>query len=317
MEAGAVFIGIDVGKAHLDVAERPGGTTWRVAHDEAGITGLVDRWRAQPPTLIVLEATGGLEVPLVAALGTAGLAVVVVNPRQVRHFAQAIGQLAKTDRLDATLLAHFADVIRPTPRPLPDAQAQALTALVTRRSQIVAMLVAEQQRLSTAPPAVRARVETHVSWLRTEREALEEELRQTIQQSPLWRKQDDLLQSVPGVGRTLATTLIADLPELGRLNRKEIAALAGVAPLNHDSGQHRGRRVIWGGRAHLRAALYMGTLVGVRHNPVLRPFYARLLAAGKPKKVALVACMHKLLLILNAMVAHNTRWDPSLKAVPS
>ena len=317
MEAGAVFIGIDVGKTHLDVAERPGGTTWRVAHDEAGITGLVDRWRAQPPTLIVLEATGGLEVPLVAALGTAGLAVVVVNPRQGRHFAQAIGQLAKTDRLDATLLAHFADVIRPTPRPLPDAQAQALTALVTRRSQIVAMLVAEQQRLGTAPPAVRARVETHVSWLRTERAALEEELRQTIEQSPLWRKQDDLLQSVPGVGRTLATTLIADLPELGRLNRKEIAALAGVAPLNHDSGQHRGRRVIWGGRAHLRAALYMGALVGVRHNPVLRPFYERLLAAGKPKKVALVACMHKLLLILNAMVAHNTQWDPSLKVVPS
>jgi len=317
MEPGAVFIGIDVGKAYLDVAERPGGTPWRVAHDEAGLTGLVARWRAQPPTLIVLEATGGLEVPLVAALGAAGLAVVVVNPRQVRHFAGAIGQLAKTDRLDATLLAHFAEVVRPTPRPLPDAQAQALTALVTRRSQIVAMLVAEQQRLHTAPPSVRARVETHVSWLRTEREALEEELRQAIEQSPLWRERDDLLQSVPGVGRTLATTLIADLPELGRLNRKEIAALAGVAPLNHDSGQHRGRRVIWGGRAHLRAALYMGTLVGVRHNPVLHPFYKRLLAAGKPKKVALVACMHKLLIILNAMVAHQTRWAPSLKVVPS
>lgn len=317
MEAGAVFIGIDVGKAHLDVAERPSGTTWRVAHDEAGITELVDRWRVQPPTLIVLEATGGLEVDVAAALATAGLAVVVVNPRQVHHFAQAIGQLAKTDRLDATLLAHFADVVRPTPRPLPDAQAQALTALVTRRSQIVAMLVAEQQRLGTAPRSVRTRVETHVSWLRTERAALEKELAQTIEQTPLWQERDDLLQSVPGVGPALATTLIADLPELGRLNRKEIAALAGVAPLNHDSGQHRGRRVIWGGRGHLRAALYMGALVGVRHNPVLRPFYERLLAAGKPKKVALVACMHKLLLILNAMVAHHTRWDPSLKVVPS
>jgi transposase len=317
MEAGAVYIGIDVGKAHLDVAERPGGTTWRVANDEAGITQLVDRWRAQPPTLIVLEATGGLEVPVAAALGTAGRAVAVVNPRQVRHFAQAIGQLAKTDRLDATLLARFAEVVRPAPRLLPDAQAQALTALVTRRSQIVAMLVAEQQRLPTAPPAVRARVKRHVQWLRTEREALEAELAQTIQQTPLWRERDDLLQSVPGVGPALATTLIADLPELGRLNRKEIAALGGVAPLNHDSGQHRGRRVIWGGRAHLRAKLYRGTLVAVQHNPVLRPFYERLLAAGKPKKVALVAGMHKLLTILNAMVAHQTRWTPALTVVPS
>jgi transposase len=317
MEPAAVFIGIDVGKAHLDVAERPSGTTWRVAHDEAGIAALVARWRAQPPTLLVLEATGGLEVPLAAALGSAGVAVVVVNPRQVRHFAQAIGQLAKTDRLDAALLARFAEVVRPTPRPLPDDQAQALAALVTRRSQIVAMLVAEQQRLGTALPAVRARVATHVSWLRTERAALDEELAQTIQQTPLWRERDDLLRSVPGVGPTLATTLLADLPELGRLTRKQIAALVGVAPLNCDSGQHRGRRVIWGGRAHLRAVLYMGTLVAVQHNPVLRPFYARLLAAGKPKKVALVACMHKLLIILNAMVAHQTRWTPSLKAVPS
>jgi transposase len=317
MESATVFIGIDVGKAYLDVAERPSGVTWRVAHDEAGITALVARWRAQPPTLIVLEATGGLEVPLAAALGTVGLAVVVVNPRQVRHFAQAIGQLAKTDRLDAALLARFAEVVRPTPRPLPDAQAQALAALVTRRSQIVAMLVAEQQRLGTAPRPLRARVEAHVSWLRTERAALEEELAQTIQQTPLWRERDDLLRSVPGVGPTLATTLLAELPELGRLNRKQIAALAGVAPLNCDSGQHRGRRVIWGGRAHLRAMLYMGTLVAVQHNPVLRPFYERLLAAGKPKKVALVACMHKLLRILNAMVAHQTRWAPSLPGVAS
>jgi transposase len=317
MEPAAVFVGIDISKARLDVAERPSGTTWHVAHDEAGITALVARWRAQPPTLLVLEATGGLEVPLAAALGSAGLPVVVVNPRQVRHFAQAIGQLAKTDRLDAALLARFAESVRPSPRPLPDAQAQALAALVARRSQIVTMLVAEQQRLRTTPPALRARVEAHVSWLRTERAALEEELAQTIHQTPLWRAQDDLLQSVPGVGPTLATTLIADLPELGRLTRKQIAALVGVAPLNCDSGQHRGHRIIWGGRAQLRAVLYMGTLVAVQHNPVLRPFYERLLAAGKPKKVALVACMHKLLIILNAMVAHQTRWTPSLKAVAS
>jgi transposase len=317
MEPGAVYLGIDVGKAHLDVAERPSGRTWRVTNDETGITALVARWRAQPPTLIVLEATGGLEVAVVAALGGAGLPVVVVNPRQVRHFAQAIGQLAKTDRLDAALLARFADQVRPPPRPLPDVQAQALTALVTRRSQIVAMLVAEQQRLHTVPPAVRARVATHVDWLGTELEALEQELRQTIQQSPLWRERADLLQSVPGVGPTLATTLIATLPELGRLNRKEIAALVGVAPLNHDSGQHRGRRVIWGGRAQLRARLYMSTLSAVRCNPVLKPFYERLLKTGKPKKVALVAGMHKLLTILNAMVAHQTRWAPSLKDVPA
>src|SRR5262245_47752557 len=257
MEPTAVFVGIDVGKAQLDVAERPSGTTWRVAHDEAGITELVARWRAQPPTLLVLEATGGLEVPLAAALGSAGLPVVVVNPRQVRHFAQAIGQLAKTDRLDAALLARFAESVRPIPRALPDAQAQALAALITRRSQLVTMLGAEQQRLRTTPPALRARVEAHVSWLRTERAALEEELAQTIQQTPLWRERDDLLRSVPGVGPTLATTLIADLPELGRLSRKQIAALAGVAPLNCDSGQHRGRRVIWGGRAQVRAVLYM------------------------------------------------------------
>jgi transposase len=317
MEPGAVYIGIDVGKAHLDVAERPSGTTWRVTNDATGITGLVARWSGQPPTLIVLEATGGLEVAVAAALGGAGLPVVVVNPRQVRHFAQAIGQLAKTDRLDAALLARFADQVRPPPRPLPDAQAQALTALVTRRSQIVAMLVAEEQRLHTAPPAVRARVDTHVGWLRTEQAALEQELRQTIQQSPLWREQADLLQSVPGVGAILATTLLATLPELGRLTRKEIAARVGVAPLNHDSGQHRGRRVIWGGRAQLRARLYMSTLSAVRWNPVLKPFYERLLAAGKAKKVALVAGMHKLLTILNAMVAHQTRWAPSLKDVPA
>jgi transposase len=317
MEPATVFVGIDVGKAYLDVGEYPTGTTWRVPHDEAGIADLVARWAAQPPTLLVLEATGGLEVAVVAALATAGLAVVVVNPRQVRHFAQAVGQLAKTDRLDAQVLARFAAVVRPAPRPLPDAQAQALAALVTRRSQIVTMLVAEQQRLSTAPRSLRGQVEAHVSWLRTERAALEQELHQLIQQTPLWRERDDLLRSVPGVGPTLATTLLADLPELGRLSRKQIAALAGVAPLNCDSGQHRGRRVIWGGRAHLRAVLYMGTLVAVQHNPVLRPFYERLLAAGKPKKVALVACMHKLLIILNAMVAHQTRWTPSLKVVAS
>jgi transposase len=311
METPALFVGIDVAKAHLDVAERPSGTVWRVPNDEAGFAQLVQRWQPSAPTLVVVEATGGLEGPLVATLATAGLAVVVVNPRQVRDFAKAVGQLAKTDALDAHLLARFAEVVRPARRPLPDAQAQALAALLARRSQIVTMLSAEQQRLSTTLAALRPRVEAHLHWLRTEREALDRDLEQTIRQTPLWRERDDLLRSVPGVGPILATTLVAELPELGRLNRKQIAALVGVAPLNCDSGRRRGRRAIWGGRARVRAVLYMGALVAVRHNPVLRAFYERLLAAGKPKKVALTACMHKLLVILNAMLCHGTPWRVS------
>jgi transposase len=311
METPALFVGIDVAKAHLDVAERPSGTVWRVPNDEAGFAQLVQRWQPSAPTLVVVEATGGLEGPLVATLATAGLAVVVVNPRQVRDFAKAVGQLAKTDALDAHLLARFAEVVRPARRPLPDAQAQALAALLARRSQIVTMLSAEQQRLSTTLAALRPRVEAHLHWLRTEREALDRDLEQTIRQTPLWRERDDLLRSVPGVGPILATTLVAELPALGRLNRKQIAALVGVAPLNCDSGRRRGRRAIWGGRARVRAVLYMGALVAVRHNPVLRAFYERLLAAGKPKKVALTACMHKLLVILNAMLCHGTPWRVS------
>ena len=264
---------------------------------------------AARPTLIVLEATGGLEVPVTAALAAAGLAVAVVNPRQVRDFAKAVGQLAKSDALDAHLLARFAEVVRPTPRPLPDADAQDLTALLTRRRQVLAMLVAEQQRLPTTLPSLRPRVEAHIAWLRQERDDLDRELRQRIRQSPAWRADDDLLQSVPGVGPVLATTLIADLPELGHLNRKQIATLVGVAPLNCESGILRGRRIIWGGRAQVRAALWMGTLVAIRHNPIIRQFYARLLAAGKAKKVALTACMHKLLTILNALLRHRTRWQ--------
>ncbi|MGH7480724.1 MAG: IS110 family transposase [Longimicrobiales bacterium] len=315
METPRLFVGIDVAKAHLDVAERPSGTAWRVPNDETGIAPLVQRWQAEPPTLIVVEATGGLEGPLVAALATAGLPVVVVNPRQVRPFAQAVGQLAKTDALDAQLLARFADVVRPAPRPLPDAQAQALAAVLARRTQIVTMLTAEQQRLGTTLVALRPRVEAHLRWLEAERASLDRELEQQIRQTPLWRERDDLLRSVPGVGPILATTLLAELPELGRLNRKQIAALVGVAPLNCESGRLRGRRVIWGGRARVRAVLYMGTLVAVRHNPVLRAFYERLLAVGKPKKVALTACMHQLLVILNALVAHRTVWRVALPAV--
>jgi transposase len=308
MDTPPVFVGIDVAKSHLDVASRPEGATWQVPNDEAGIPPLVAQLQAQAPTLIVLEATGGLEAPVAAALATAGLAVAVVNPRQVRAFAKAVGQLAKTDVLDAQLLARFAEVVRPPARPLPEAQAQALTAVLTRRSQIVAMLVAEQQRLGTTRLALRPRVEAHLTWLRTERDALDRELQQTLRASPVWRAREHLLRSVPGVGPVVALTLIAELPELGQLNRKQIAALVGVAPLNWDSGRLRGRRAIWGGRARVRAVLYMSALVASQHNPVLRPFYERLLAAGKPKKVALTACMHKLVIILNALVRQGVAW---------
>jgi len=309
MEPPLVFVGIDVAKAHLDVAVRPTGESWRVPNDPAGIAELVARLAVQRPTLLVVEATGGLEVPLTAAVAAAGLAITVVNPRQVRDFAKAVGQLAKTDALDAQLLARFAEVVRPTPRPLPAPDAQALAALVTRRTQLVGMLVAEQQRRGTTLPALRPRLDAHLRWLQAEREALDRELERTLRQSPLWREQEDLLRSVPGIGPVVSATLLADLPELGKLTRKQIAALVGVAPLNRDSGRLRGRRHIWGGRARVRAALYMGTLVAVQHNPVLRPFYERLLAAGKPKKVALTACMHKLLLILNALLRDGVGWQ--------
>ncbi len=307
------FVGIDVAKAYLDLAERPAGTHERYPHDETGITRIVARLQALRPTLIVLEATGGLEVPLAAALAAAGLAVAVVNPRQVRDFAKAVGQLAKTDTLDAHLLARFAEVVRPDPRPLPDAEAQHLSALLARRQQVIAMLVAEQQRLPTTPLALRPRVEAHIAWLRQERDDLDQALRQQIRQSSAWREDDDLLQSVPGVGPVLATTLIAELPELGRLNRKQIAALVGVAPLNCESGLMRGRRIIWGGRARVRAALWMGTLVAVQRNPAIRAFYQRLVAAGRPKKVALTAAMHKLLLVLNALLRQRVPWHNSVQ----
>jgi transposase len=228
-----------------------------------------------------------------------------------------VGQLAKTDALDAQLLARFADAIRPTPRPLPDAQAQALSALLARRRQVISMLVAEQQRLGTALPTVRPRVEAHIAWLRQDLADLDAELQRTIRNSPIWRERERLLRTVPGVGPVLSMTLVADLPELGQLSRKQIAALVGLAPLNCESGIFRGRRIIWGGRGRVRAALYMSTLVAVKHNPVLRAFYERLLTAGKPKKVALTACMHKLVLILNALLRQGVGWQPPAQAVAS
>ncbi len=310
METAAVFVGIDVAQARLDIAVRPSGEQWTSPHDEAGIAVLVTRLQALGPTLGVLEATGGRELALAGALAAAQVPTAIVNPRQVRDFAKAIGQLAKTDALDAQVLARFAEALRPEPRALPDAQAQELAAVLTRRRQVVAMLTAERQRLSTLLPAVRPRVEAHGRWLRQELRALDAELQERIRPSPLWCEQAALLRTVPGVGPVLALTLLAHLPELGTLDRKPLAALVGLAPRPADSGTRRGRRVIGGGRAQVRATLYMGTLVAVQHNPVLRRFYERLLAAGTPKKLALVACMHKLLLILNAVLRQRTPWQP-------
>jgi transposase len=298
-------VGIDVSKAQLDIALRPDGR-FVVPHDETGIALVVERLRVLPVALIVLEATGGLELPLIGALVAAGLPVVVVNPRQVRDFAKATGKLAKTDPLDAQILAHFADVIRPLPRPLPDEQTHALAALLARRRQLIEMLTAEKNRLSSARHAVRKSVTAHIGWLEREVAQTDRDLAHTIHESPVWRDKDDLLRTVPGVGPGLARTLIVDLPELGTLGRRQIAALVGVAPLNRDSGTLRGKRTVWGGRAHVRAALYMAALVASRCNPVVRAFYQRLCAAGRAKKVALTACMRKLLTIINAMVKYRT-----------
>ena len=308
MEQESTYVGIDVAKAQVDVAVRPTGQTWTITYDDAGVQELVSQLKTLEPALVLLEATGGLELPMVVALATAALPVVVVNPRQVRDFAKATGTLAKTDTLDAAVLAHFADAIRPDVRPLRDAETQVLASLVARRHQVVAMLVSEKNRLRRAISAVRPRVEAHIAWLEQELEDLDKGLRQTLRQSPLWREKDDLLRTVPGVGEQLSLTLLAYLPELGALDRWQVAALVGVAPFNRDSGTLRGKRTVWGGRARLRAVLYMGALVASQYNPVIRDFYRRLLAAGKPKKLALTACMRKLLVILNSMLKHRSPW---------
>ena len=309
------FIGIDVAKAHLDIAARPSGERWQVHNDPDGSAALVDRLTGLRPTLIVLEATGGFEAPATAALATAGLPVVVVNPRQVRDFGRATGKLAKTDTISAAVLAHFAEAIRPPVRPLPDPTTQELQYWLARRRQLVEMLTAEQNRLQGAPPVIRPKIQAHLGWLRRQLKSVERRLKEQIERSPVWQEERQLLVSVPGVGPVFATTLLADLPELGKLNRKEIAALVGVAPLNRDSGTLQGHRTVWGGRAPVRAVLYMAALVASRCNPVIRAFYERLLAKGKPKKVALTACMRKLLTILNAMVKHRTAWNPSPAAL--
>jgi transposase len=307
------FIGIDVAKRQLDVAVRPTGERWTVGTEDMEIAGLVERVRVLGTVqLIVVEATGGYETALVAALSSAGLPVVVVNPRQVRDFARALGKLAKTDAIDALVLAQFAEAVKPDVRPLADEDTQALQGWLARRRQLLEMLGMEEQRLLRTARGVRRQVQEHIEWLRAQVRDVDRELRTLIERSAVWREHEDLLRTVPGVGPILATTLLADLPELGRLNRKQIAALAGVAPFNHDSGMHRGIRCISGGRAPLRATLYMGTVAALRCNVVIKRFYDRLCAAGKPRKVALTACMRKLLTILNAMMRHRTAWQPAL-----
>jgi transposase len=310
MEDSRIFVGIDVSKDRLDVAVRPAGEVWQVSYDSRGISDLVERLGEHSPYLVVLEATGGLELTLTGELAAVGLPVAVVNPRHVRDFARAAGKLAKTDALDAQVLAHFAEAMQPEPRPLPDASAQEFRALVTRRRQLVEMITAEKNRLKTATHRVRPQVQGHIRWLGESLEELDKDLRGLIRSSPLWRAKEKVLRSTPGVGPVLSMTLLSDLPELGALNRGEIAALVGVAPFNRDSGTLRGKRKVWGGRRRVRAALYMAALVATRYNPVLRDFYQRLCAAGKPKKVALTACMRKLLTILNTMVRDHRHWNP-------
>lgn len=308
-----LFVGIDGAKDTREVHERPSGEGLRVANDERGLRELIARWAEQTPALIVLEATGGYEVVVAATLTSAGLPVAVVNPRQVRDFARATGQLAKTDALDAAIIARFADAVRPPVRPVATGTAQALGELVARRRQLVDMLGAERNRQAQMRDRqVQRQLGAHVKWLIKALTDLDRDLNDTIRSSPVWRETDELLRSVPGIGPVTAQTLIAEVPELGHLGRHKIAALMGVAPLNRDSGAFRGRRMIGGGRASVRRVLYMAALVAVRYNPRIAVFYTRLTTAGRPKKVALVAAMRKLLTILNAIVRDHRPWHPEI-----
>src|SRR5205823_283894 len=299
--------GIDVSKATLDVCVLPSAAAWQVANRDAMIEALVEQLAARAPERIVLEASGGYELLVVAALADRQLPVVVVNPRQVRDFARATGQLAKTDRIDAQVLARFGEAIRPELRPLPDATTRAMRALVSRRRQLQDMLIAEQHRLVSAavhdaPQPLRDQLGEHIEWLRRQLADVDDELRRQLQTSPVWHEREDLLRTIPGIGPVTSAMLLSYVPELGQLDRKAIAKLVGVAPLNRDSGTLHGARRVWGGRSQVRAVLYMAALVAVRCNPTIHAFYVRLRGAGKPAKVALVACMRKLLLVCNSVI---------------
>jgi len=302
------YAGIDVSKDHLDLAILPSREKRQYSNDEGGIDKLIKRLQNLPINLVVLEPTGGYEAPVAAALAAQAIPVAVVNARQVREYARATGRLAKTDSLDALVMAEFATAIKPKARPLGDEETEEIKALVSRRRQLLEMLTAEKNRLAMARQYLKPKIITHIEWLKKEIENLDTDLRKRIEGSPVWRVKDNLLQSIPGVGKVLSATLLAELPELGKLNRRQIAALVGVAPFNRDSGHMIGKRSVWGGRASIRTALYMATLVGTRHNPVIKEFYQRLVARGKAKKVALVACMRRLLTIMNAIIKHQTAW---------
>lgn len=307
-----ISVGIDVSKSELVMAAPSSGERWTSPTTPEGLAALVTRVQALKPNIVVMEATAGYDVPVAVACAAAGLPVAVVNPRQIRAFAQALGRTAKTDPIDAEVIALFGERVRPEPRALPDAETQALAALVARRRQLLEMLIAERHRLAQATtPVIRRDLQKHVTWLEKRVTDVDRQMQTRIQKSSAWRAKENLLRSVPSIGPAVSRSLIAELPELGQLDRRKISALVGVAPFNCDSGRFRGKRMIWGGRASVRQALYMAALVATRYNAPLRTFYQRLLTAGKPKKLALVAVMRKLLTILNAMVKHETSWQPT------
>jgi len=309
------FVGIDVSKSHLDVAVYPGGQHDRWDNDDSGIEKLIKFVKSLPVALIVMESTGGYESLAASMLSANALPVVVVNPRLVRSFAKSTGKLAKTDQIDAHSIAHFASAVRPEQRQLKDEHVQLLAALNTRRRQIINMLVAEKNRLHTAPKANQKNIRQHIKWLEKNLQQIDTDIQKQIRKSPIWRKDDDILQSYKGIGPVSSTTLLSDLPELGKLDSKKITALVGLAPFNCDSGQYRGRRRIWGGRSHVRKTLYMAAKSAKRFNPQIKAFYDRLRDAGKPHKVAMTACMRKMLVTLNAMLKNKTYWSQGYKSL--
>ena len=314
MSNSACFIGIDVSKDQLEVAVRPTNEQMAFRNDDDGIDKLIERLQPLQPELILMEATGSYHQLVLARLLASGLAAMAINPRQARDFARAIGRLAKTDSIDANVLAEFADKIRPEIRAVADEATQQLDAICTRRRQLVGMIAAEKNRYHSGPATIRAQIKKHILWLEKQIQELEDDLDKLIRSTPAWREKDDLLRSCKGIGPTTSHTMLACLPELGLLSRHQIAALVGVAPFNSDTGKHRGQRHIQGGRLDVRCVLYMATLAAIRSNSVIRSFHRKLVCAGKPKKVAITACMRKLLTILNAMVRTNTRWNPDFAA---
>ena len=304
------FVGIDVSKHQLAIATRPDMRNWTADNNEEGICELTNSLKKWPLQLIVFEATGDIEVPAVTALAAAGLPVVVMNPRQVRDFAKATGRLAKTDAIDADMLAHYGEVIQPQIRPFKDEETRGLSSLLTRRRQLIKMITEEKNRLQQASVSVRSDIRTHIVWLEKRLKVIDNDLSKTIKKSPAWRAKDKIIRSLPGAGPVLSITLLAKVPELGVLNRRKISALIGVAPMNRDSGLFRGRRRVWGGRGDVRRVLYMAAIAAIRFNPVIQEFYERLINAGKRPKVAITACMRKLLVILNSMVKNGETWQP-------